>query len=213
MRRPGSDPVVDSEIMWARQVQAALTASATFSVGAAPPLLVAALSPGTIAVYAVSVVSLLFLAVLGCSAHVSAGPPCPGPRRVWRSGAPWRWRSRPGSGAWSARWYDGYPDTVRRYGRGSWQCLCGGEVLQSSEQVWSGLQNQWRAPLFRHAPAQWRCGALAGSMKVGSASGERVAVCAWANGTLAASARRSVSARLFMCVLPPSPGRRRAEQV
>ena len=40
------------------------------------------------------------------------------------------------------------------YRRGSWQCICGGEVLQSSEQVWAGLQNHCRVPLFRQEPEQ-----------------------------------------------------------
>ncbi len=54
-----------SEMSTARPVQAALTSAATFSAGAAMPLLVAAVSPERLAVYTVSGTSLVCLAVLG----------------------------------------------------------------------------------------------------------------------------------------------------
>ena len=49
----------------ARPIQAALTSAATFSAGAAMPLLVAAVSPADYLVVSVSAASLTFLAVLG----------------------------------------------------------------------------------------------------------------------------------------------------
>lgn len=54
-----------SDITTARPIQAALTSAATFAVGAAAPLVVAALVPVEGAVIAVSGASLLFLASLG----------------------------------------------------------------------------------------------------------------------------------------------------
>ena len=54
-----------SEITTARPVQAAFTSAATFSVGAAMPLLMVLVSPATLLVPAVSVASLGFLALLG----------------------------------------------------------------------------------------------------------------------------------------------------
>jgi VIT1/CCC1 family predicted Fe2+/Mn2+ transporter len=54
-----------SEITTARPIQAALTSAATFSVGAAMPLVAAWLSPAGYVVPLVSVASLLFLGLLG----------------------------------------------------------------------------------------------------------------------------------------------------
>jgi len=54
-----------SEITTARPVQAALTSAATFSVGAAMPLLMVVVSPTIALVYVVSGASLGFLALLG----------------------------------------------------------------------------------------------------------------------------------------------------
>jgi VIT1/CCC1 family predicted Fe2+/Mn2+ transporter len=54
-----------SEITTARPIQAALTSAATFTAGAAMPLIVAALVPGPSLAIAVSVASLGALAVLG----------------------------------------------------------------------------------------------------------------------------------------------------
>lgn len=54
-----------SEITAARPVQAALTSAATFSAGAAMPLLMVVVSPVNMLVPVVSVASLAFLAVLG----------------------------------------------------------------------------------------------------------------------------------------------------
>lgn len=54
-----------SEITTARPIQAAFTSAATFSAGAAAPLLAVLFSPGPWLVPVVSVASLLFLALLG----------------------------------------------------------------------------------------------------------------------------------------------------
>lgn len=54
-----------SEATTARPIQAALTSAATFSVGAAMPLLMVVVSPSSLLVPAVSIASLLFLALLG----------------------------------------------------------------------------------------------------------------------------------------------------
>lgn len=54
-----------SEMTTARPIQAALTSAATFSVGAALPLLMVVVSPASMLVSAVSIASLLFLALLG----------------------------------------------------------------------------------------------------------------------------------------------------
>ena len=54
-----------SEITTARPVQAALTSAATFSTGAAMPLLMAAISPANVLIPIVSAASLGFLALLG----------------------------------------------------------------------------------------------------------------------------------------------------
>ena len=54
-----------SDATAARPVQAALASAAAFSVGAALPLLMALVAPSGLVVAAVSVASLLFLALLG----------------------------------------------------------------------------------------------------------------------------------------------------
>ena len=54
-----------SEISTARPVQAALTSAATFAVGAVLPLLMVVVTPTRFLVAAVSVASLIFLALLG----------------------------------------------------------------------------------------------------------------------------------------------------
>ena len=54
-----------SEITAARPIQAALTSAATFSVGAAAPLVLLLLSPSELLIPIVAAGSLLFLAVLG----------------------------------------------------------------------------------------------------------------------------------------------------
>ena len=54
-----------SEITTARPVQAALTSAATFSAGAAMPLLMVVVSPAGLLVPMVSAASLAFLALLG----------------------------------------------------------------------------------------------------------------------------------------------------
>jgi vacuolar iron transporter family protein len=54
-----------SEISTARPIQAALTSAVTFAVGAALPLLIIVVTPTRFLVAAVSVASLIFLALLG----------------------------------------------------------------------------------------------------------------------------------------------------
>ena len=62
-----------SEITAARPVQAALTSAATFSAGAAMPLLMVVLSPATMLVPIVSAASLAFLALLGAIGAKAGG--------------------------------------------------------------------------------------------------------------------------------------------
>ena len=54
-----------SEVMTARPIQAAFISAATFSAGAAMPLLMVVASPTSLLVPVVSITSLLFLALLG----------------------------------------------------------------------------------------------------------------------------------------------------
>lgn len=70
-----------SEITTARPVQAALASAATFSVGAAMPLLMVALSPLSAIVPIVSVASLAFLALLGAVGAKAGGA------NIWRATA------------------------------------------------------------------------------------------------------------------------------
>ena len=62
-----------SEISAARPVQAALTSAATFSTGAAMPLLMVVVSPGDKLVPIVSMASLVFLALLGAIGAKTGG--------------------------------------------------------------------------------------------------------------------------------------------
>ena len=62
-----------SEITIARPVQAALTSAATFSVGAAMPLLMVVVSPANVLVPIVSAASLGFLALLGAVGAKAGG--------------------------------------------------------------------------------------------------------------------------------------------
>jgi VIT1/CCC1 family predicted Fe2+/Mn2+ transporter len=64
-----------SEMTTARPVQAALASAATFAVGAALPLLVVLLAPDAILLYAVSIASLIFLALLGAVSARAGGAP------------------------------------------------------------------------------------------------------------------------------------------
>jgi VIT1/CCC1 family predicted Fe2+/Mn2+ transporter len=64
-----------SEVTSARPVQAAFTSAATFASGAALPLLVAVFAPLNALSWAVSIASLLFLAVLGVLGARSGGAP------------------------------------------------------------------------------------------------------------------------------------------
>jgi VIT1/CCC1 family predicted Fe2+/Mn2+ transporter len=72
----------------ARPIQAALASAASFAVGGALPLLVAALGPKSILIPLVSGGSLVFLAILGAVAARAAGAPmAPGAARVTFWGA------------------------------------------------------------------------------------------------------------------------------
>lgn len=62
-----------SDLTTARPVQAALASAATFSVGAALPLLVVVLAPASMLMWAVAGSSLLFLALLGALAGNTGG--------------------------------------------------------------------------------------------------------------------------------------------
>jgi len=64
-----------SATLAARPVQAAFASAGTFSVGAALPLLVVILFPVSVLMWAVSVSSLLFLALLGALAARAGGAP------------------------------------------------------------------------------------------------------------------------------------------
>ncbi|MHB1207490.1 MAG: VIT1/CCC1 transporter family protein [Rhodospirillaceae bacterium] len=64
-----------SEITTARPIQAALTSAATFSAGAAMPLLMVVVSPRPLLVPVVSIASLLFLALLGAIGARAGGAP------------------------------------------------------------------------------------------------------------------------------------------
>ena len=64
-----------SEMLTARPVQAALASAATFSVGAALPLLVVLLVPASMLMWAVAGSSLLFLALLGALSGRAGGAP------------------------------------------------------------------------------------------------------------------------------------------
>jgi len=66
-----------SEITAARPVQAALTSAATFSVGAAMPLLMVVISPANVLVPVVSAASLGFLALLGAIGARAGGANIP----------------------------------------------------------------------------------------------------------------------------------------
>jgi vacuolar iron transporter family protein len=57
----------------ARPVQAALASAAAFSVGAALPLVMALMAPDAFVVWAVSIASLLFLAILGAAGAKTGG--------------------------------------------------------------------------------------------------------------------------------------------
>lgn len=73
--------IVDHAV--ARPVEAAITSAITFSVGAAPPLIVALLSPTAMVSWAVSAASLLGLAVLGAvGARLGGAPMLRGTARV-----------------------------------------------------------------------------------------------------------------------------------
>jgi vacuolar iron transporter family protein len=77
-----------SDALKARPIQAALASAASFSLGAAMPLLVTALAPAVWLIVVVSASSLLSLAVLGAlAARVGGAPVIPGAIRVTFWGA------------------------------------------------------------------------------------------------------------------------------
>ena len=77
-----------SEMTTARPIQAALTSAGTFTAGALAPLLIAAATPLRMLPVVVSVLSLLFLAVLGVvGAKVGGAPPWRAALRVTFWGA------------------------------------------------------------------------------------------------------------------------------
>jgi len=77
-----------SETLTARPVQAALTSAASFTAGAALPLVVAALTPASLLTAVVSGSSLIFLAGLGAlAAHTGGAPVVAGAWRVTFWGA------------------------------------------------------------------------------------------------------------------------------
>lgn len=71
----GRDELGISDTLAARPVQAALASAATFSVGAVLPLLIVLLVPVSALMWAVSVSSLVFLALLGSLAARAGGAP------------------------------------------------------------------------------------------------------------------------------------------
>ena len=70
-----------SQITTARPVQAAMTSAATFSAGAAMPLLMAVVTPARMLVLTVPLASLLFLALLGAIGAWTGGA------NIWRATA------------------------------------------------------------------------------------------------------------------------------
>ncbi len=82
------------EHMEARPVQAALTSAATFSIGAALPLLMAFIAPPSILLYAVAISSLLFLALLGAIGAKAGGANMLKATVRVTFGAHWPWQSR-----------------------------------------------------------------------------------------------------------------------
>jgi len=77
-----------SETLRARPIQAAFTSAASFAVGAAMPLLAAAIVPVSSLILLVSGISLVFLAILGgVAARVGGAPVTTGAVRVTFWGA------------------------------------------------------------------------------------------------------------------------------
>ncbi len=77
-----------SETLMARPIQAALSSAASFTVGAALPILVALLVPASVLIISVSATSLLFLALLGAlAARTGGAKPMPSVLRVTFWGA------------------------------------------------------------------------------------------------------------------------------
>ena len=64
-----------SEMTTARPIQAALTSAATFTAGAALPLAIVIVVPGTLLITTVAIASLMFLGVLGAVGARAGGAP------------------------------------------------------------------------------------------------------------------------------------------
>lgn len=69
------DELSITELTSARPLQAAMASAATFTVGAAMPLLAVMLSPGAYLVWIVCAGSLAFLAILGAAGAITGGAP------------------------------------------------------------------------------------------------------------------------------------------
>lgn len=77
-----------TDALSAKPVQAALTSAASFAIGAVVPLAICWLLPGSVLVYAVAIVSLVCLAILGgLAAQIGGAPVLPGAGRVMFWGA------------------------------------------------------------------------------------------------------------------------------
>ena len=82
------DDIGITDALTARPLQAALASSVSFALGGTIPLVAGILAPGRWAVPAVSIVSLVFLAVLGAlAAHAGGAPMVRGAARVLAWGA------------------------------------------------------------------------------------------------------------------------------
>lgn len=81
LKAHAQDELGISEITTARPILAALTSAATFSVGAAMPLLMVVVSPFRFLIFSVSVASLGFLALLGAIGARTGGA------NIWRATA------------------------------------------------------------------------------------------------------------------------------
>ena len=68
-----------SALTTARPIQAALTSALTFAIGAAMPLAMVVVSPAELLIWAVTIASLLFLALLGGIGAYAGGAP------IWRA--------------------------------------------------------------------------------------------------------------------------------
>ncbi len=162
----------------ARAVQAALTSAATFAVGAAMPLLMVVVSPGSVLVPIVSAASLGFLALLGAIGARAGGV------NIWRATArvtfwgalamaltagigkrfrPWCDRSRRRDKVAKARPAPGVrrqPDRTYTYYRLLTDCLIFLVTGPSASMASAGVQ-KCRSPHLGQCTAAWTFGSLA----------------------------------------------------